>query len=142
MKKKCFKCKKTKDIELFYKHPKMGDGHLGKCKTCAKKDVNERYQSPEARERIREYERLRFKDPERKKKIRLYSLKRKKLHPRKARANQLVSNYLRNGRLKRMPCIVCGNEKSQAHHKDYRKPLSITWLCFKHHREEHGQKIT
>lgn len=36
--KKCFKCSATKHIDEFYKHPQMGDGHLGKCKDCTKRD--------------------------------------------------------------------------------------------------------
>lgn len=41
-KKKCFKCKKTKLLSAFYKHPAMGDGHLGKCKDCTKADTKAR----------------------------------------------------------------------------------------------------
>lgn len=27
----------------------------------------------------------------------------------------------------------------QAHHEDYSKPIDVMWLCFRHHRERHGQ---
>lgn len=40
---------------------------------------------------------------------------------------------IKNGTLKRLPCEVCGDEKSQAHHTDYTKHLEIKWLCRKHH---------
>jgi len=36
--KTCFKCNIEKPLELFYKHPKMGDGRLGKCIECTKND--------------------------------------------------------------------------------------------------------
>jgi hypothetical protein len=39
----CFKCNTEKSIDSFYKHPKMADGRLNKCKDCNKKDVRDNY---------------------------------------------------------------------------------------------------
>lgn len=43
MNKPCFKCGKVLPLENFYRHPKMGDGHLGKCKDCTKLDAKTHY---------------------------------------------------------------------------------------------------
>jgi len=137
MKKICFKCGKKKSITQFYRHPKMADGRLGKCKECAKKDVAQNYQ--ENRTYYAEYERNRFQEPERKKAAMLYQRNRRKTHPGKYRAMTKVGNAIRDGRLTKEPCEVCKDVKSQAHHDDYRKPLSVRWLCRKHHLEHHGK---
>jgi len=43
MEKVCFKCGIKKDLNDFYVHPRMGDGHLNKCKECTKSDVKKYY---------------------------------------------------------------------------------------------------
>ena len=57
-------------------------------------------------------------------------------NPLKRAAHVAVGNALRDGRLVRQPCEVCG-ERAQAHHDDYSKPLEVRWLCTTHHAEWH-----
>lgn len=112
----------------------MGDGHLGKCKTCTKKDVKKRYYNPESQKRIIDYEKARYQTPLRREATRRYAAKMKLVHPGKAKARQSVSNAVRDGRLSKGPCEVCGSLKVEGHHTDYRKPLEVKWLCRFHHR--------
>ncbi len=49
------------------------------------------------------------------------------------------NHYLRDKKIKRKPCEVCGHPKTEGHHEDYDKPFKVKWLCFKHHRQVHGQ---
>lgn len=58
-------------------------------------------------------------------------------NPIKKAASTAVNNAIRDGRMTRQPCEVCGNEKAQAHHDDYSKPLDVRWLCTTHHAEWH-----
>jgi hypothetical protein len=137
--KRCFKCKRTLELTEFYRHPMMGDGHLGKCRECTRRDVSENYRAKV--ERYRAYERDRFKDPKRRANALKYAKAARKLHPEKALAHRRVAYAVRTGKLRSQPCEVCGAKKTQAHHDDYSKPLDVRWLCFRHHREHHGQVV-
>lgn len=139
MEKTCFKCNKSKDINDFYVHKQMSDGHLGKCKECAKKDVTDRYYSEEGNKKIIEYEKKRFKDKKRKEKLKIYQLKRRKKYPGKNKCRYILKNAIRDGRIIKKPCQICGLEKSEGHHTDYRSPLKVVWLCRKHHLEVEGK---
>ena len=54
----------------------------------------------------------------------------------KHKIRQMVRNAVRDGRLEKQDCEVCG-DKAEAHHEDYSKPLEVLWLCKKHHMEKH-----
>ena len=46
---------------------------------------------------------------------------------------------MRDKHIIKQPCEVCGEEKAEAHHDDYDKPLEVRWLCFKCHRKWHKE---
>ena len=135
--KKCFKCGVIKGRGEFYKHPQMGDGLLGKCKGCTKKDSNERrllkLQDPiwanKERKRQREKE-------ERRRNAGLVK-KYKKAKATQPKANIALTKAVRDGVIKREPCAVCGKVKAEAHHEDYSKHLDVAWLCSRHHADRH-----
>lgn len=57
--------------------------------------------------------------------------------PLKYEARLLVRAGVRNGRVQRMPCEICGKQNSHAHHEDYSRPYDVRWLCTAHHGEVH-----
>jgi ribosomal protein S27AE len=133
--KSCFKCGEHKPITEYYKHPQMADGHLGKCKSCAKSDVNGNRKVK--LDYYQQYDRLRFQTPERKAKHLVYSKLQREREPGKRAARLAVGYAIKSGKLIKQPCEKCGNTKVEAHHDDYSRPLEVRWLCKIHHMEHH-----
>lgn len=149
--KKCFKCNNEKPLSEFYKHKQMSDGHVNKCKTCNKNDVsNHRAANID---KIREYDKKRYKnDPRVKARHLVYSktdaykdsqrkshLKYIEKNPIKRAAHIMVGNAIRDEKLFKMSCECCGSLIVHAHHDDYSQPLTVRWLCSKHHIEWHKE---
>jgi hypothetical protein len=109
----------------------MADGHLNKCKECTKKDsIDRRWRDID---KAREYDRSRGnrQSPG-------YLKEYRAKNPDKYKAHNAVSNGIRDGKLKKGKCSVCGTDKRvHAHHHDYRKPLDVVWLCSQHHSQLH-----
>lgn len=146
--KKCFKCKLSKELKYYYKHNMMQDGHLNKCKECAKKENSENRNKK--REYYVLYDKMRANLPHRIKARKEYSQSirgkevliksRKKWiqnNLEKRAAHIILGNRLRNKKIFKKDCEKCGDPKSQAHHKDYSKPLHVKWLCTKCHSFRH-----
>ena len=72
--KTCFKCNIEKQLDAFYKHKGMKDGHLNKCKDCTKSDSVRSYELNKDDVTFIKKERKRGRD----KYHRLYSGKKKK----------------------------------------------------------------
>lgn len=125
----CFKCDAELPITNFYKHPMMADGHLGKCKACTRYDVRENRKAKATY--YNAYDRQRSKNKDRIAKM----VAAVPEHVRKARYT--TRNAVARGKMKKLPCEVCGAEKVEAHHLDYSKPLDVMWLCRKHHANLH-----
>ena len=143
MSKVCYVCDVEQPLSEFSEHSGMADGHLNKCKSCTRAYTRNRRMDPVFGEQMREKDRERFQTPER----RAYALaqyrSRNAREPGKYQARTAVGNAIRDGRLTRQPCVICGNPLSEAHHHDHSKPLEVLWLCFKHHRElAHNQTVS
>lgn len=61
----------------------------------------------------------------------------KKRNPDKIKAQRKLQKAVKIGKIKRLPCSVCGSAKSVGHHPDYSKPLEVIWLCHIHHKKVH-----
>ena len=157
--KRCFKCDTLKPLDEFYRHPMMTDGHLGKCKECAKRDVREN--RAKRIEYYKEYDRQRSGIPKRVKRRKGYyeymrterpalkasrsvvsNRKHRDKYPEKYAAKSAVRNAIRAGTLSRpSTCSKCGNGGLiHGHHEDYSKPLDVIWLCRPCHTALHVAK--
>lgn len=128
--KRCFKCGEEKLLSEYYLHPRMADGHLNKCKACARKDASaHRAENPGA--------------------VLATRLRMAEKNPSKRNANRCVEAAIDAGEMSApSECSGCGAEaRLSAHHHDYTKPLDVVWVCPKCHsaldairREREGKK--
>ena len=137
--KTCFKCVTEKPLSDFYKHPQMADGHLNKCKECAKKDSDDNFKrkQEDPHWQIKERERQRKKQANRRDLGMVKSYKRKNDYIKTKEKYGEYLSAIKNGKLTPQPCAVCGKDKTQGHHEDYSKPLDVVWLCIRHHQDRH-----
>ena len=156
--KTCFKCGVDKPLSEFYRHRMMADGHLNKCKICAKKDVRENRAAKV--EYYRAYDKKRFKQnaqirerhlryaqtPEGKEALKRAKKLWQDRNPVKRAAHIILGNAVKNSKIaKPEKCQRCGLEPKRrhihAHHNDYAKPLEVEWICVWCHIEEHKDEI-
>lgn len=153
--KSCFKCGAEKPLTEFYKHHKMADGHLNKCKECTKKDSTENRVNN--LETVRKYDRDRPNREQRNKerverarrdyqkspeKFRERQQHYRWLEPHKYRARSSVLNAVRDGRLLRPDsCEKCSKVcVPEGHHWSYDKQhwLDVEWVCSSCHHLLHS----
>jgi hypothetical protein len=54
-------------------------------------------------------------------------------YPERIKAREAVKNALKSGILEKECCCVCRDDETEAHHKDYSKPLDVDWMCTECH---------
>jgi len=128
--KKCIRCEKVKEINNFYVHPKMRDGHLNKCIECCREvaDLREK----KLRENNSEWcesERLRSKEKYYRLGYGMKQLERDKLKPYK---NNKYRNLFRDLNL---------SSDENEHHWNYNLIDDVIILNKKFHRFIHRYLI-
>jgi hypothetical protein len=139
--KHCNSCETTKQESEFHIRKASKDGLSAKCKSCAKAYDESRLRDPKRVEARKAYAKT---------EAGLIAGSRAKAewakrNPKKNKASNAVSNAVRDGKMARKPCEVCGSTyRIHGHHDDYDKMYDVRWLCAQHHRDwhkEHGEAL-
>lgn len=121
----CWICKMQKEDTEFY-FQKIQNKYSSRCKSCHNKRANTRISQLPGEKRRALWVRA--------------TRKAQIVHPERFSARKQARQAMRAGTLAKLPCEVCNDIDTQAHHDDYSKPLEVRWLCHKHHRAHHYPK--
>lgn len=141
----CKACGQEKNLESgFYAHHAMADGYLNQCKDCVKARVKKTSKIYDARRyylnpKRKEYSKKQGKEW-RENNREKYNERSKEWalnNPEKRKAHIVVGNAIRDKKIIKGPCEICGALKVEAHHDNYSEPLSVRWFCRTHHAEHH-----
>ena len=109
------------------------------CRDCNRAKNKDRYHgSPEIHRKQAEATRrwsIRNKD-----KVRASHKRYEARNDVKRKAKQQVRTAVKNGRLERLPCAICGTKQEIHGHHDSYEPenwLDVRWLCRDHHKAWH-----
>lgn len=119
--------------EYFHKHAPAKDGLKPRCKGCQCSAESSRYLSKGEAERSAYIARVSQWRQKNRTRVAATGTRWESANPEKRRSQWTVANAVRDGKLFKQPCEVCGSANVQAHHDDYSLPLNVRWLCTKHH---------
>lgn len=136
--KKCTTCLEEKSLADFQVRRASPDGLTHSCKSCLRLRDALRYEK-EKPKRLAAMKR--YQKSEGGKLAHQQANKRwQELQPLRKAAAIILNNAIKYKKIiKPDLCQVpdCTETKLEGHHPDYGQPLSVVWLCNKHHRECH-----
>lgn len=139
--KHCNTCGTDKDDSDFHIRKASKDGLSAKCKACAKAYDDSRANNPNRVAARKAY----AKTPEGLKAGAQAKAAWIASNPKKRAAQNAIGNALRDGKMTKKPCEVCGSTyRIHGHHDDYNHIYDVRWLCAQHHRDwhkEHGEAL-
>lgn len=133
----CTRCNKEKEFSEFQVRKASKDGYTASCKECLRNYDKSRANLTHRVEARRQYAKTGNGKLSHNKSTKKWA----ENNVIKRSAHIIVGNAIRDGRLVKQPCEICGETKVEAHHPDYEKPLEVNWLCSKHHAEHHNKDV-
>jgi len=148
--KKCTRCKTDKSESEFQVRAASRDSLTAACSKCLSDYDKSRANAPHRVKQREEYSKTEAGIESAKKakakwaagnKVEILEATRayRKANKKKTVAHGIVGFAIKTGFLTREPCQVCGADDVHGHHDDYAKPLSVRWLCPKHHKQWHSE---
>lgn len=161
MKVRCTKCKKSQKPNSFYKNLAKKNRLSSWCKDCVHiQNLKWRKDNPEKMKLLikkwRESNLDRYLEIKRRSDLEYQKNKRARLkgykteesknyrhkYPEKYKAQKALGIAVASGRIKRLSCEVCGENRKyriHGHHDDYSEPYKVRWLCPIHHSQRHQE---
>ena len=147
--KPCTKCGEVKTLENYGLKVSNKKDRRAECNECRKKYRVQNRQQISVKtnawrkahwEQYLEKSRLRRRSKTKEQRHDEYMRSVEKHGRKKLNARRSVAYHVGKGNLKRLPCQVCGSQRSQAHHEDYDRRLDVIWLCAQCHADRHRKK--
>jgi len=132
--KHCNTCDTDKPREEFHTRKASKDGLSPKCRACAKA-----YDDVRANDPHRVAARLKYAKTEIGKAAKARAINEwTRKNPKKSAAHTWIGNAVRDGKITKKPCEICGDTyRIHGHHDDYDKIYDVRWLCAQHHTDWH-----
>ena len=133
----CGLCGVEKALEDYQRNRNNPLGRAYWCKVCRREFDRQRNKRPDRKLYVKDWE-----ASERGRQLRAISRKADRgANKQKHRARRILNKLIKEGLIRRMPCVKCGEGNANGHHLDYSNAVGVIWLCPRHHAEVHRLTI-